>query len=104
MYRCCCTRRYSYDIYFQDMIEFSRKNNALIIDVRSKQEYEEWHVDGAINIPVWNIKEQIKMVEGNIQRHIVLYCSSGIRSKKAKQILVNMGYQNVYNVIDGFYG
>lgn len=102
--RCYCCRRFNYDIYFQDMMEFSRKNSALIIDVRSKQEYAEWHVDGSINIPVWEIKEKIKYLESNYQRYIVLYCSSGLRSRKAQQILKSIGYQNVYNVVDGFYG
>lgn len=102
--RCLCVRKSSLGIYFQDMMEFARKNAALIIDVRGKQEYSEWHVDGAINIPVWDIKEKIRFVENNINRCIILYCSSGLRSKKAQQILINQGYQNVYNVIDGFYG
>lgn len=102
--RCCCQKRINDDIYFQDMMEFSRKTNALIIDVRSKQEFAEWHVDGSINIPVWDIKEKIRMIDNNYQRYIVLYCSSGIRSRKAQQILKKIGYKNVYNVVDGFYG
>lgn len=102
--RCSLYRKSNLDIYFQDLGEFSRKNSGLIIDVRGKKEYQEWHFDGAINIPVWDIKERISVVEHNVNRFIILYCSSGLRSKKAQQILQAQGYKNVYNVIDGFYG
>ena len=39
----------------------------------------------------------------NKNEYIVLYCTSGIRSKKAQNILISMGYTNVYNLISEFY-
>ena len=60
------------------------KNGAIVIDVRSMQEYNEGHVDGAISIPEYEIDEKIK---DNIKEdeQIVLYCSSGSRSRRAKK-------------------
>lgn len=82
---------------------YSKKYSAIIIDVRSIQEYQEWHIDGAINIPVWDIKQKILNYTESKDQYIILYCSSGVRSKKAQSILWNMGFKNVFNVNGGFY-
>ena len=105
MKRCCCCKRCSSnDIYFADIMQFAIEYSAIIIDVRSRQEFDEWHVDGSINIPLWDIKIKVPEILKNKNKCIVVYCSSGIRSKKAQRILLSMGYENVYNVCDGFYG
>ena len=77
------------------------KNGVTIIDVRSKQEYEEGHLNGAILIPEYEIKEKIKNIVENKDEKILVYCSSGIRSKQAQEELINLGYKNVYNLKDG---
>lgn len=101
--RCCC-RRYSDDnISFKDIDKYVKDHSAIIIDVRSIQEYRESHINGAINIPVWNIGRNIYGITHNKEQYIVLYCSSGMRSKKAQNILKNMGFKNVFNVNEGFY-
>ncbi len=71
-------------------------NDAIIIDVRTKTEYEEEHIKSAINIPLESIKIGNKKLP-NKEKIILVYCKSGNRSKQASQILVNMGYQHVYN-------
>ena len=101
--RCCCKRYYDDDIYFKDIDRFVGEYSAIIIDVRSVQEYKESHVNGAINIPVWDIAKNISTVIKNKNQYIVLYCSSGIRSKKAQRILKKLGYKNVFNVNEGFF-
>ena len=77
------------------------KNGVTIIDVRSKQEYEEGHLNGAILIPEYEIKEKIKNIVENKDEKILVYCSSGLRSKQAQEELINLGYKNVYNLKDG---
>ena len=69
------------------------KNN-IIIDVRTEEEYNERHIDRAINIPVDNI-QNIK-IEKN--KTIVVYCRSGVRSKKAYDMLLSMGYTDVHDL------
>ena len=58
-------------------------------------------MNGAINIPLFNIEKEIGNVVRNKNDIIILYCSSGNRSKEAKKILENMGYQEVYNLKGG---
>lgn len=89
------------EISYKDLEEFIKHQRGLIIDVRSNQEYEEGHINGAINIPVYNIVNEINKIERDKERVIILYCSSGTRSKKAKTELEKLGYENVYNLKGG---
>lgn len=77
------------------------KQGTIVIDVRSPQEYREGHVDGAISIPDYQIKREIRKYVPNKYQLIVVYCSTGHRSQRVQQILENMGYTNVYNIYEG---
>ena len=68
---------------------------AIIIDVRSPQEFREGHIDGAICIPDYNIKKQIEKVIPDKNKTLLLYCSTGHRSKKVQKELIRQGYKNV---------
>ena len=67
------------------------------IDVRSPQEYKQGHFEDALNIPFMQIMQQITDVTTDKQAKIRLYCTVGTRAQIAKQILDNMGYENVVN-------
>ena len=90
------------DIEIQELKEF-QKDGAIVIDVRSPQEYKEGHIDGAILIPEYEIKKNIGNKVKDKNQNIVVYCSSGSRSKKAQKILKKLGYENVYNLYNGFF-
>lgn len=76
-----------------------KTDNYLIIDVRSKNEYAEGHINGAINIPLSVIKKENYKIPKN--KKILLYCQSGTRSKKAGKILEDLGYKEIYNLKGG---
>ena len=88
------------DIKKEDLEEYI-KSGATIIDVRSPQEYREGHIDGAINIPVYNIRKNVQNILKDKDELIVLYCSVGERSKMAQEKLKKLGYTNVYTVYNG---
>lgn len=69
---------------------------ALVIDVRTPQEFAEGHYPKALNIPVDQIAKRSKEL-GSKDREIILYCRSGNRSGMAKQILESQGFKKVYN-------
>ena len=81
-------------------LEELRKRGITIIDVRSTQEFQEGHIDGAISIPEYEIKKDI-IDRISPEEEIIVYCSSGQRSKKAKQKLEKLGYKKVYNLYNG---
>lgn len=74
------------------------QEGAILIDVRSPQEYKEEHINGAINIPLYEIKKQIKTKIPEPTQKIIVYCDKGGRSKKAQKELKKLGYQKIYNL------
>ncbi len=66
-----------------------------IIDVRTKEEFEEGYIDGAILVPLDIVDKEIEKV-ANKDETLLVYCRSGVRSKQASQIMANMGYKNIY--------
>ena len=89
------------EIIWDDAINL-KNEGAIFVDVRSMQEYEEGHVVGAINIPSYEIKNKIRNIIRNKNEIIILYCSTGERSRKAYKILKNMGFFNVYYVVQKY--
>ena len=75
-------------------------NNSIFIDVRSKEEYEMNHFNGAINIPYDTINYknylQIKDMQKGSNKNIVIYCRSGRRAKIAFDKLTSFGLENIY--------
>ena len=85
------------DINIEQM-ETLIKQGAIVIDVRSPQEFAEGHIPGAICIPEYNIQREIRNKVSNINSLIIVYCDSGVRSKNAQKRLQKMGYKQVYNL------
>lgn len=83
------------DFTQEEATEIYERTNAPLIDVRTPEEYRENHIEGAVNIPVYeidNLKNEI--IDPN--KVILVYCKTGKRSKIVKQILIQNGYKNVY--------
>ncbi|WP_028117475.1 rhodanese-like domain-containing protein [Ferrimonas senticii] len=72
-------------------------NGAVLIDVRSPSEFQQGHLNQALNLPHHSIQYSIKQLELPSTQAIVVYCRSGQRSGIAHQILSRMGYSNVVN-------
>lgn len=84
---CGCGKDKSFNL--KDIIE---ENNYIIIDVRTKEEYEDSHIKDAINIPYDELTDSIDK-----SKKILVYCRSGSRSKTAFDILKKLGYE-VYDL------
>lgn len=91
------------DDYEINMDELKNKQNqgAIIVDVRSSQEYNEGHLIGAINIPYYEIKKNVNNIIKDKGQEIVVYCQEGVRSKQAYKILKKMKYDNVLSLYKG---
>jgi phage shock protein E len=74
------------------------EQRALIVDVRTSEEYEQGHYPGAINIPHEQILAGMRSRELGPDEPIVLYCRSGNRSGKAQATLSAAGYSVTHNV------
>ena len=72
-----------------------------LIDVRGRREFMENHLNGAMNIPLSEVKQNIENYVKDKNSKVLIYCQSGIRSKKAAEIMEDMGYTQVYNLKGG---
>jgi phage shock protein E len=72
------------------------KDGAIILDVRSKGEFDGGHIKGSINIPVDSIANNLDRLKDK-SKTIVTCCASGMRSAAAKSVLKSNGYTQVYN-------
>lgn len=71
--------------------------SVYIIDVREIDEYITGHIPGAINIPVGDI-DNIYNIVSDKESKVIVYCRSGSRSKVAYDMLISLGYKNVYDM------
>lgn len=78
---------------FEELI----KNGALLLDVRTPQEFEEGHVEGSVNIPLGELEARLDELTDKKDEPIVVFCRSGKRSESALSILESNGFTNVTN-------
>ncbi len=72
------------------------KQGALILDVRSKGEYNSGHIKGSVNIAVDQLNNNLQKLKDK-KKPVITCCASGMRSATAKNILKANGYTEVYN-------
>jgi len=69
----------------------------ILVDVRTEQEYQEAHIEGAILIPSGDIETLAESMLPDKDATILIYCRSGGRSAGAAATLAGMGYTNIYD-------
>lgn len=72
------------------------KQGAIVLDVRSKSEFDSGHIKGAVNISVDQLASNLSKLKDK-NKPIITCCASGMRSASAKNILQSNGYTQVYN-------
>ena len=75
--------------------------NATLVDVRTLQEYNQGHIDGAIHVDWYkrNFRENISNIPKD--KPILIYCRSGNRTSKTSGVLKSLGYTEIYNLQRG---
>ncbi|MGN0490413.1 rhodanese-like domain-containing protein [Ruminococcus sp.] len=71
--------------------------DAVLLDVRTVEEYREGHIEGSVNIPLQNI-HAVKNNLPDLDKPIYVHCLSGARSAQATSVLKSMGYTNVTDI------
>jgi rhodanese-related sulfurtransferase len=74
------------------------KSGAMVIDVRSTNEFESGHILQAYNIPLDRLEVVIPSEVRDKNKVLLLHCSTGVRSNLAKKKLEALGYKNVFNL------
>lgn len=73
--------------------------NIQIVDARVAAQYEKDHVKNAVNMPHGKLREQLMNLDPNVMT--VTYCNKGVTGNAAQNILINNGFQEVYNLSGG---
>jgi len=86
------------DLFSTEKTDYAKliKEGAVILDVRSKNEYSAGHIKGSVNIPVEILRDNLSRLKDK-NKTVITCCASGIRSASAKSILRSNGYSNVHN-------
>ena len=71
------------------------QDGYIVLDVRTQEEYDEAHIEGAILIPDYEVADKAESVLKDKNQLILVYCRSGRRSKLAASELVKLGYTNI---------
>lgn len=77
--------------------EYETNDDAVLLDVRTTEEYRDGHIDGSVNVPL----DRISSIENIVQNKITplyVHCYSGSRSGQAVAYLKQMGYTSVKNI------
>ena len=77
-----------------------KKDNALVIDVRTQTEWNIGHFKNAKHLPTSNIDEKNtnRILGKNKQRNVIVYCNTGQRARRAAELFKSYGYENVFYI------
>ena len=91
------------DLIQNDWItNYNKDNDAVILDVRTSEEFEEGFIENAINIDIYKGQGFIYELENlDKNKNYYVYCKAGGRSAQACSIMKEMGFQNAFNLIGG---
>jgi len=92
-----CSNNKGFEVIDTNQAQNIIDSGAVLIDVRTSEEYNREHIPNAVNIPL----DQINTVAYDKDTKIIVYCQSGMRSRQAVQTLVDMGYTNLYDLDGG---
>ena len=81
----------------QGIEEYGKTTGAVLLDVRTPEEYEEGHIPKSKNIPLHMIGKVDSVVKSK-SSPVFVYCHSGARSRQAVNLMQQMGYENVKNI------
>ena len=73
----------------------AHRDNYVVLDVRSQDEFEQGHIQGAINIPHYAVLDHLEQIQVFKDKTIVVHCRSGKRAWKAEQMLMKQGVTNL---------
>ena len=79
----------------------SDNKEFVILDVRSKEEYDKGHIPGAKLVPVQVLSIKLTELDKYKDKPVLVYCESGRRSPIAVDTLVNNAFKNIYHLSNG---
>ncbi len=91
-----------YKVIHWNEIDDIIKNDGYLLDVRTEMEYQLGHIEGAVNIPIDELRQRINEINLTKDKPIYINCQVGLRAYLAVRILQEHGFTNVYNLSGGY--
>ncbi len=81
----------------QEAKQIMDNEDVVIMDVRTKDEYDQGHIKDSLLLPLDQLDDNAEEKVPDKSKKILVYCRSGVRSATAAHKLLNMGYTNIHN-------
>ena len=81
----------------EEAYEMMASQEVVVVDVRTREEYDGGHIENAVLVPNESIDSEMPEALPDKEATLLIYCRSGRRSKDAAQKLLALGYQSVYD-------
>lgn len=75
--------------------------NTVVLDVREQDEYNKGHIEGAVNLPLSKIKDQISTLDAYKSNQVLIVCQDGIRSATVGKLTTKAGLKDVFVITGG---
>ncbi len=82
-------------------VQLLNREDALVLDIRSKADFEEGHIINARNIPLADLKSKLDELKNLKDRPLVVCCATGTTSRGALRELSTAGFEQVYSLKGG---
>ena len=92
------------NINASELTQLVNHKDAVLIDTRSENDYQQGHIVNATNLPLAEIISGNKNIENLKGKNVIAYCTSGMTSKSACKHLIKSGVKNVFNLTGGING
>lgn len=83
-----------------EMLSSDTGKDYFILDVRSKEEFDSGHIEGAYLIPDTELKDRLQELPQD--RPLIVYCRTDNRSTRASNLLLENGFKEIFNMMGGF--
>lgn len=95
------TQRGGQSVSVQQLVDLVNRENALVLDVRDKKEYEAGHIVDAINIPYSALESRLSELKNYKERRLIIVCKMGQHSGTAGTLLRKNGFEQVSRLTGG---
>lgn len=95
------SRRGGRTVSAQELVNLVNRDQALVVDVRDRKEFESGHITGAVNIPFGALEQRLSEIEAHKDQPVVVACKMGQHAGAAGTLLRKAGFSNVMRLSGG---
>ena len=95
------SRRGGHAVTAQELVNMVNRDNAVVLDVRDKKEFDQGHIVNAVNIPFANLSGRIDELKKYRDQPVVVACKQGQNAGSAGTLLRKAGFDNISRLTGG---